>query len=230
MHASTHDLDLAFQVLEESQRETFPYTIVQCGRPFIVLENVFSPKHLPGCELFAEKLPISPGITVLEIGAGTGVIAVMAALRGARRVVATDINPAAVENIRRNASEHGLDDIVDVRCGSIYEPLEANERFDLMFWNIPFLLVDTATPLSLLQRSVADPGYESAREFLVGGRKHLTSQGRLLFGFSSTVGNLDALGELARGNGIDLELFHRESNYVSQSAMDMEIFEVHYRQ
>ena len=174
LYASKSNLQIAYEALDKSQREKFPYLIWQCGKSFVVLRDVFSPKHLPACELFADRLPFAPGGSFLEIGAGVGVTAIIAACKEARRVVATDINPAAVENIRQNVVLHGLSDSVDVRQGSLYEPLKPDETFDLIFWNIPFLLVEPNRKLSLLQRSVADPSYRAAECFLRDGRHYLT--------------------------------------------------------
>jgi cyclopropane fatty-acyl-phospholipid synthase-like methyltransferase len=53
----------------------------------------------------SRNLPISAGKTLLEIGCGIGVATVCAALQGAQ-CTATDINPAAVENVLLNAEKH----------------------------------------------------------------------------------------------------------------------------
>jgi type II protein arginine methyltransferase len=57
---------------------------------------------------------VSPGDTVLDIGAGSGLLAMMAAKAGARKVVACEANPAlaatAAEIVRRN----GFDGVVEV--------------------------------------------------------------------------------------------------------------------
>lgn len=226
MYATKSNLQIAFEALDKSQRESFPYTIYQCGQAFTVLNDVFSPKYLPACELFAEKLPFKPRGSFLEVGTGIGVIAIMAAYAGVSRVVATDLSPSAVENTRQNIAMHGLSNVIDVRQGSIYEPLRPNEKFDLIFWNIPFLLVDPTVGLTRLQYAVADPGYRAADRFLGEGHRHLTpGEGRLMFGFSSTIGNFPILQQIASSYGIRLKLFHCEPNYLSQSAMHLEIFE-----
>ena len=49
-----------------------------------------------------------------------------------------------------------------------------------------------------------------------------------MFGFSSTIGNLPMLRQIAGNHGIRLELVHCEPNYLSQSSMHMEIFEACY--
>jgi len=230
VYATEHDLHIAYAALDQSQREAFPYTVYQCGKAFTVLRNVFSPKYLPACELFAKMLLFRPVERFLEVGTGIGVTAIMAAYAGASRVVATDVNPAAVENTRQNIALHALSEIIDVRQGSLYEPLRPNETFDLIFWNIPFLLVPPTAQLTLLQCAVADPSYHAAARFLREGRAYLTpGKGRLMFGFSSTIGNVPVLRQVARSSGIRLKLFHCEPHYLSQSAMHLEIVEACYR-
>ena len=70
---------------------------------------------------------VRAGERVLEIGAGLGLAAVLAARAGAR-VVATDVVPAAVEATRANAALNGV--TIDARLGDCYAPV-AGERFDL---------------------------------------------------------------------------------------------------
>lgn len=56
------------------------------------------------------------GRAVLDVGTGTGVLALAAKRLGAATVIATDIEPVAVETARDNASRNGLE--IDVRLGS----------------------------------------------------------------------------------------------------------------
>ena len=54
------------------------------------------------------------GRTVADIGAGGGIVAIAAALAGAARVVAIDIEPYAVEACRLNVATNGVDGAVEV--------------------------------------------------------------------------------------------------------------------
>lgn len=61
------------------------------------------------CLTFAEELLAAGGIiSVLDIGCGTGILAIAACCYGAKRVVGYDIDPAAVEAARRNAALSGV--------------------------------------------------------------------------------------------------------------------------
>lgn len=198
---------LSEQLLNGSQNDTFPYETEVLGTPIVVLANVFSPKYLLGAEPFTRMLNFQPGIDLLEIGPGTGAIAVQAALAGARRVLAIDINPAAVANTQANIDKHGLGDRMEVREGDVFEPLRTGETFDLIFWNVPFGYVEPGryepTPL---QRSCLDPGYEATRRYIHQGRRHLKPGGRLVLGFSSMIGRFELVQRIAAEAGLEARI------------------------
>jgi ribosomal protein L11 methyltransferase len=66
-----------------------------------------------------DRRPPEPDGAVLDAGCGSGVLSVAAALLGARRVVAVDIDPAAVEATSANARTNGVAGRVDARLGSV---------------------------------------------------------------------------------------------------------------
>jgi len=51
---------------------------------------------------------ITPGCTVLDIGCGSGILSIAAALLGAQSAIGVDIDPAAVQNAQENAARNGL--------------------------------------------------------------------------------------------------------------------------
>ena len=78
-----------------------------------------------------------PWPRVLDYGCGSGILAIGAALHGAQRIDAVDIDPAAVVSTRANASANG----VALEAGL---PDAANGEYELVLANI------LATPLKLL--------------------------------------------------------------------------------
>jgi len=61
---------------------------------------------------------LRPGDTVLDLGCGSGILAIAAARLGAERVLALDSDPLAVELARLNVQRNGVDEQVEVALGS----------------------------------------------------------------------------------------------------------------
>ena len=74
------------------------------------------------------------GLRVLDMGTGTGILAIMAEKLGARQVLAVDTEPWTVENARDNAAENGCHGI-ECRLGGV-ETLADAAPFDLILANI----------------------------------------------------------------------------------------------
>lgn len=220
-------LDGTRQILLESQKETRPYQTTVAGRKFVVLPNVFSPKYFRDTEEFAQHLPVSAGESMLEIGPGTGAIAITAIYQGAQRVVATDINPAAVKNTEINIVQHCMGNQVEVRQGDVYSAVRSGERFDTIFWNTPFGLVENQN-LSDLEKAVYDPGYKATERFITEAPLYLKPGGRLLIGFSSTLGRMDLLEQLLKKAGFTWRLVYEVSSE-EVHPVQFEIFEAHQR-
>ena len=80
------------------------------------------------CELAA------PGISVLDVGTGSGILAVAAAMLGAGEIVGIDTDADAVDNARQNTRLNGVEERVELHTGSI--EAVAGRRFDLVLVNI----------------------------------------------------------------------------------------------
>jgi len=71
----------------------------------------------------AKILDVKAGEYVLDLGCGTGLLSIAAAKMGARRVVATDLDPQALETTAFNARANGVEEKIEVRAGSWYDAL-----------------------------------------------------------------------------------------------------------
>ncbi|MBI2962746.1 MAG: 50S ribosomal protein L11 methyltransferase [Deltaproteobacteria bacterium] len=88
-----------------------------------------------GCLLAIEEIAGTgePAPAVLDVGTGSGILAIAAARLGAGAVTAIDLDPVAIEAARRNVARNGLADVVTLRVGS----LEAvNGRFEWIVANL----------------------------------------------------------------------------------------------
>ena len=83
---------------------------------------------------------------MLDVGSGSGILAIAAGLLGAREVLAVDVDPIAVEASRANARRNRLGRVITAREGSVPT---GDGPFDLVLANlIAGLLVTLAEPLA----------------------------------------------------------------------------------
>ena len=102
--------------------------------------------------LRAVKHLVRPGDVVLDVGCGSGVLAIAACRLGATRAVAIDIAPAAVPTVTANAAANGVAEQIEVSTTPL---AEVQGCFDLVLANILApALIDMAADL----RRVVRPG------------------------------------------------------------------------
>ncbi|MGF1430229.1 methyltransferase domain-containing protein [Kitasatospora sp. LaBMicrA B282] len=181
------------------------------GREWDLFTDVFAPTDSPSTSVALELLGLTgelpaPTGSLLEIGCGAGVIAVMAALAGCDRVVASDINPAAAHNAAANAARHGVADRLRAVDGDLFAAVPAGERFDTIFWSSNYVMAPESYVYEHVhERAYVDPGYETHRRFLAQAPHWLAPGGRVLLHFSSR-GDLATLLQLAEETGRRLQL------------------------
>jgi ribosomal protein L11 methyltransferase len=91
------------------------------------------------------------GASVLDVGCGSGILAIAAGLLGARSVLAVDTDPLAVEQTTANVARNRLDSVVAARQATL--PLTGGPRFDLVVANlVAGVLVDMAAGLAAAVR------------------------------------------------------------------------------
>ncbi|BBB01900.1 putative methyltransferase [Actinacidiphila reveromycinica] len=214
LRSFTRSLERSRRALNRTDR---PATFALAGREWDLLGGVFSPADSATTRVAAEVLGLAGGTqpdfwrqgSFLEIGCGTGVIAVSAALAGCPRVVATDVNPAAVRNAEANVARHGVADRVRVVHSDLFAALDPAERFDTVYWHSNFVLAPDDYPYATdHERAYVDPGYRAHRRYLTGAPELLTEGGSALLQFSDR-GDLALLHDIAAECGRELRVFDR---------------------
>ncbi|WP_269857883.1 class I SAM-dependent methyltransferase [Streptomyces sp. RPT161] len=204
-------LERSRQALTNQNR---PSTFSMYGRDWALLPNVFAPIYSPSTDTAMSLLGLTDSVVVprtgsmLEIGCGTGIIAVSSALAGCDRVVASDINPEAVRNAELNAARHGVDRVVRTVHSDLFDGLDQGERFDTIFWSSNYVLAPHAYEYgSVHERAYVDPGYAAHRRFLAEAPNWLAPNGSVLLHFS-TRGDLVSLLRIAGECGRGLRMLH----------------------
>lgn len=77
---------------------------------------------------------VAPGMQVMDVGTGSGILAIGSALLQAGRVLAIDIDPVAVKVARENVAQNKLDQKIHVMEGDLVRDVQ--ETFDLCVANI----------------------------------------------------------------------------------------------
>lgn len=205
-------LDIVNRVLQlHARREGRPDRFTMLGLEWELMDGVFAPIYTTTTELYTRWIPYPNGGAFLEVGSGAGVTAVVAALRGCQAVTALDISAAAAENTRRNAAVHGVRDRVRVLRSDMFQSLEPDARFDVIFWNSNYAHAPASFVYETeLQHAFFDAGYRSHAAYLREGPSRLTAGGRLLLGFSS-IGDRAHLDRLAARSGLRVAMVRSEA-------------------
>jgi ribosomal protein L11 methyltransferase len=96
---------------------------------------------------------LQAGDTVLDVGTGSGVLAITAVKLGASQVDAVDIEPVAVRSTLENAQRNGVADRLDVSLGSVDDAPQQAITYDVVVANIiSRILVELASGLATATR------------------------------------------------------------------------------
>lgn len=147
------------------------------GLDFRVTADVLVPR--PETEtLVLELVTLAKSLAqpaILDIGAGSGAIAVAAAVQlPAARVTATDLSPAALQVASDNAERHGVAARVRFLQGDLFAPLAADELFDIIASNPPYVADDEMEMLP------PDVRLHEPRSALAAGPRGLSVISRLI--------------------------------------------------
>jgi ribosomal protein L11 methyltransferase len=116
--------------------------------------------------LEAIEQQLQPGSQVLDLGTGSGILAIAAAKLGAKRVYGVDIDPVAIQSARENLVRNHVDHLVHLDQGSLQD-CPPDVHFDLIVANIL-----TPILLQLLEQGLADRVPQGGKLILAGILDH----------------------------------------------------------
>lgn len=174
------------------------------GKEFLVYPDTFWP--FTDSQPLVKSLRIRNGESLLDVGTGSGVIAVFACYKGADRVVAVDINPAAIKSAKYNARLHGFGKTMEVRKSNLFQNL-SHEKFDVITANLPFR--DKPAP-DVVAKSQWDTDFRTNTQFFEEVGRYLKPDGRIYFA-QSNFGAISEIRQLAKSAGFSVRAMATES-------------------
>lgn len=183
-----------------------------------VSPSVFSPDprltYAP--TLMAKTMPDEMrGTNVLDLGTGCGVLAIIAAMRGAANVFAVDLSPDAIDDTAANVAEleqagRIARGTVTPVVGDLYDALPPDtDKFDLILANLP--IAAAAKPWHEL-----GPIADTLDRCITGLATHLKPDGRALIGWAS-FGPPNVMPDLLERAGLKTTTTHEETFGVTWS-------------
>jgi len=173
---------------------------------FQVFEDVYDPAE--DTFLLADSLAqiVKEGDTLLDIGTGCGILAIIAA-RKAKKVIATDVNPHAVNCARLNAKVNGFLHKIKVRLGDLFHPIRKTERFDVIVFNAPYLPSSLNEHRTWIGRSWAGgpAGRQLIDLFIIEAPRYLKRNGKILL-VQSSLANIDETLEKFLEAGLEAQV------------------------
>lgn len=155
--------------------------------------------------LLADNLGVCGGDLVLDMGTGTGFLALLAAIK-AKRVLGVDVNSRAIDVARGNALLNNIKN-VEFRVSDLFSDIK-DEVFDLIIFNPPYLPVDE---IDVLGRSWSggSKGLDVIRRFLKSAHDYLNEGGGIQL-LVSSFNDLDELREILNENNFGFEILAKK--------------------
>lgn len=154
-------------------------------------DNVYIPAE--DSYLLADNLEIKPGESVLEIGTGSGIVA-MYASKLTDNITVTDINSDACLLAEKNFKDNNIENI-EILFGNLFEPVK-NRKFDVILFNTPYLPTEEDEVLDDTINYAFDGGLNGRKVidlFLNEVSNHLNDGGIVQIIQSSLSGNEETL-------------------------------------
>ncbi|MBD5454064.1 MAG: 50S ribosomal protein L11 methyltransferase, partial [Lachnospiraceae bacterium] len=83
------------------------------------------------------KKYVTPDTTLLDVGSGSGILAIIALMYGARKAVGTDLDPCALEAVKENMAANGIrEEDFTMMIGNIITEKEVQDKVGYMCYDI----------------------------------------------------------------------------------------------
>ena len=173
---------------------------------------VFPKVYVPSDDTYLLAKYVKPNTddVVLDVGTGSGILAIHAS-EHAKSVIATDINPHAIRCASFNIKLNRLNGKIEVRQGDLFKSINANELFDLIIFNPPYLPVKEGEGKEWLEKAWSGEveGREIINQFLEEFRYFLNKKGRVLM-LQSSLSDMNETNKILQQQGFRTELLEEK--------------------
>ena len=184
----------------------------------LVFDSVYEPRE--DSFLLANSLPKIQGLEVLDIGCGTGIQSINASQKGAKSVLAIDINPQAIENTKQNCTAQKIGNVSAMES-NLFEKIP--QKFDVIIFNPPYLPSEPTVPIPPFKSDeIKEPeldggknGFEIIKEFIIRTGEHLKPKGMVFF-LASSLNNFQELEKLLAKKGFGFEIAAQEKFFFEE--------------
>lgn len=128
-----HPGKIAVEYLGQIQASPPRYQVKVADKLFTLFDDVKGPDYHTA--QLIEWAEVRPHENVLEIGTGSGAIAIFTAPK-AEHVLATDISAAALANSEYNIKQFGLSEKIQLLQSDLFKAIPTGAKFDVIFFNI----------------------------------------------------------------------------------------------
>lgn len=157
-----------------------PYSVVLDGLTLTVDNDVFPPDMGKCSQNLARITQVYHAQTALDMGCGSGYLALSLKRSGVPEVWASDIHAPAVACARKNAAQNKGIGPVHIVQSDLFEAIPAKVKFDLIIFNQPFGPGQGDTVCGC----GPDGGYSIAKRFLLQAADRLNPDGVVIMAFS----------------------------------------------
>ena len=207
---ATHD----FRAIRDRQ----PYDVTLEGIELTVCKDVFPPDVGYTARNLDRMLAHYHPSAALDMGCGTGYLALAMRRRGIPVVWAADIHPLAVACCRLNVERNPQLAPVTIIQSDLFENVRPTSLFDLILFHQPYF----AGTGDEFIAPTADGGAPVIRRFLSQARDYLRCDGVMIMAFQDTAGEQNDPANVAAQMGIKVRtIFHDRELEINRSIYEL---------
>jgi release factor glutamine methyltransferase len=205
----------------EAVRLRQPYEVEVEGISLVVCKEVFPPDVGTISRHICRQLTQYRAESALDMGTGSGFLALAMRGHGFRDVWAVDIDPQAVACTRMNLDRNPQLKPIEVRQSDLFSNVPPDQKFDVITFNQPFF---AAVDDYYLAPSL-DGGRPIIFRFLDQARAHLNEHGVLIMSHQTTSGPENDPAAIAEELGLTVKVLVRED----VAKISKFVYEIQYR-